>query len=445
MNQSLTPSQKLAQSALNHSNVIAVTGIQWWDEWKWKAVSAFQWEKIDYIIGANGGGNAGHTVVYQWKKLDFHELPGGSIIQWATIYLSKWRVIQLTTLFSELQKLKNVDIDLTDKLVIWWWAQVILKSIHQELDKYIEGLKWVNAVGTTHKWIWPAYALGDLRIGFTIKELYTSPDQQLRDRIKTICWLFPSLDQNAVIDEVQQEKEVLQKLINEWVMKIDYDDMLINTENQVGKMLLIEQSQSFLLGKWGGAYPYCTSSDTSVTGMLSYLNLPYTVQPYVIGTMKAVMSKVGGWLLATKMGRESKYVDFEKGFANLTGEKWVTTGRLRDLGWVDIPALRHVRSTNPFHTLLVTKGDILSLLAQSQQQANLPTEMRIYTQFGENSSGITTNPNLVGHYESITLDVSDTWKNIQAFGEQLRTLVKFSWPIYFGTGPEEKDIVPFHW
>ncbi len=86
----------------------------------------------------------------------------------------------------------------------------------------------------------------------------------------------------------------------------------------------------------------------------------------------------------------------------------MTTGRLRDLGWVDIPALRHVRSTNPFHTLLVTKGDILSLLAQSQQQANLPTEMRIYTQFGENSSGITTNPNLVGHYESITLDVSDT-------------------------------------
>lgn len=92
--------------------------------------------------------------------------------------------------------------------------------------------------------------------------------------------------------EILQEKRNLKDWIHDGIISIDFDDMDIYTAHTEGKSILVEQSQSFLLGKEAGAYPNCTSSDTSINGILSYMNLPYNVAPVVIGTAKAIMSKV---------------------------------------------------------------------------------------------------------------------------------------------------------
>lgn len=443
-------SEELAQKALDKSNLVIVAGAQWWDEGKWKAVSAFQRKDIFLIVGANGGGNAGHTVHYHGEKLDFHELPGGSVIEWAQIYLSKWKVINVATLVSELYKLRGAWIDLKGKLIIGWWAQVILKSAQQALDQHIEALKWKSAVGTTMKGIGPAYALGDLRVGITIKELVMKDDDYLHNRIKTIVGIFPSLQEENMLRELVTERSKLRELMESWVLSIDTEDMLVNDRYRDGRNILVEQSQSFLLGREGGAYPNCTSSDTSIAGLLSYLNLPYNANPEVIATIKAVMSKVGGGILATQMGRESnQYLAFEQAFADMTDEKWVTTGRLRDLGWVDMVALRHVLRINPIHTLLITKGDILKILAREQQKAKLPLEMRFYHSFQSPDghtvpSGVITDPDYIWQHSSIALSPDDTSSNIRAFGDRIWELLpEFSWPIYFGTGAGERDVVKF--
>ena len=443
-------SDGIAQTALEKSNLIIVTGIQWWDEWKGKAVSSFQWKNIDYIVWAYGGGNAWHTVFYKWKKLDFHELPGGSIIEWARIYLAKWKVIQISTLGNEMRKLEDVWIDLKNKITIGGGAQVVLKSFQQKIDAEIEKLRWCNAVGTTMKGIGPSYAGEALRIGFTIKELLTMNNQLIQGRIRVIAGLFPWLSIQDMLIEILQEKRNLKDWIHDGIISIDFDDMDIYTAHTEGKSILVEQSQSFLLGKEAGAYPNCTSSDTSINGILSYMNLPYNVAPVVIGTAKAIMSKVWAGYFPTKMWHEDKYIEFEKEFARNTGELGVTTGRLRDLGWVDIPAIKHATNINPLHILLITKWDVLATLAKEQQKAWLREEMRFYKEFRSSNnqkvytSGMMNDPSLVGSYSSINLSPTSTEQNITTFGKAIwESLSNFSWPIYFWTGPKEDDIIQF--
>lgn len=444
-------SSEIADIALDKSNLVFVTGVQWWDEGKWKAVSAFQWQDIQYIVWPNGWGNAGHTVYYKRQKLDFHELPGGSIIEWVKVYLAKGKVIQISTLIEEMKKLQGVWIDLKEKIVIGWGAQVILKSFQQKLDADIEKLLWGNAVGTTKKWIGPAYAAQSLRVGFTINELCTMSDIQIQKRVDVICGLFSGLEKQVILNELTEERTKLQDSIHQRIVTIDRDDMMIHSAVQSWNNVLAEQSQSFLLGKEWWAYPYCTSSDTSIHGMMSYINIPYTVQPVVIGTMKAIMSKVWGGCLPTKMWHEPKYREFEKDFARQTGEVGVTTGRLRDLGWVDMLALRHATNNNPLTILLATKADVLATLADAQEQAHLTPEMRFYTDFTDPEDGNTATswvvcqPNTCWTYDTIPLS-QDIEKNIALYGEKIRTyLPEFWWPIFFWTGPEEHEIMKYNW
>lgn len=446
-----TPSydaEKLSQLALGASNIIMVCGVQWGDEGKWKAISAFQWKKIDYVVWANGWGNAGHTVFYNGQKLDFHELPGWAVLEWAKIYLSKGKVIQISLLGQEMQKLQSANISLQNKIIIWGWAQVVLTSFQQKIDADIEKLRWGDVVGTTMKWIGPSYAGEALRVGFTIKELLTMDDVKLQERIRVICWLFCSLDKEALQTEIYQEKQKLQNWISEWYVTIDYDDMGIHQAVKRWENILIEQSQSFLLGKEAGAYPYCTSSDTSVNGIKSYLNIPYNLTPFVIGTAKAIMSKVWGGYLPTKMWREASYKTFEQDFARQTWEIGVTTWRLRDLGWVDIPALRHTTSINPLDIILITKWDVLRILAEAQERAGLDQEMRFYTAFTNPETWGTVeswmvNNNAIGMYTSIPLWADDE-KNIEWFGINIKKfLPEFSGSIFFWNGPKEHEIVQF--
>lgn len=79
--------------------------------------------------------------------------------------------------------------------------------------------------------------------------------------------------------------------------------MLLNHERQAGKRVLVEASQSALLAIDGGMYPYCTSSDTTVNGIQTGLNIPQI--DTTIAVVKAIKSKVGGGYFPTKFEDES--------------------------------------------------------------------------------------------------------------------------------------------
>ena len=57
------------------SNTVIV-GTQWGDEGKGKVVD-FLTETADVVVRAQGGNNAGHTVINQGKKYVLHLMPSG--------------------------------------------------------------------------------------------------------------------------------------------------------------------------------------------------------------------------------------------------------------------------------------------------------------------------------------------------------------------------------
>ena len=59
-------------------SVIAVIGGAWGDEGKGKIASREAKEAL-LVIRATGGANAGHTVVFEGKKVALHLVPGGIV------------------------------------------------------------------------------------------------------------------------------------------------------------------------------------------------------------------------------------------------------------------------------------------------------------------------------------------------------------------------------
>ena len=55
---------------------LAVVGTQWGDEGKGKAIDYFA-TRADVVVRAQGGSNAGHSVVVKGKKYALHLIPSG--------------------------------------------------------------------------------------------------------------------------------------------------------------------------------------------------------------------------------------------------------------------------------------------------------------------------------------------------------------------------------
>src|SRR5215470_5883358 len=56
--------------------VTAVVGAQWGDEGKGKIIDELA-AQVDYVVRYQGGGNAGHRVVYDGGEFAFHQVPSG--------------------------------------------------------------------------------------------------------------------------------------------------------------------------------------------------------------------------------------------------------------------------------------------------------------------------------------------------------------------------------
>lgn len=87
----INPIQKLTKENLEDEifkrwPVVAVYGLQLWDEWKWKVTSQFK--DVDYVAVWPWWANAWHTVILKnWKSLALHELPWWAVIEKAKVYI----------------------------------------------------------------------------------------------------------------------------------------------------------------------------------------------------------------------------------------------------------------------------------------------------------------------------------------------------------------------
>ena len=67
-----------------------ILGAQWGDEGKGKIVDRLAADEYDIVARCAGGNNAGHTVLANGKKYDFHMLPSGIVHRHCTAVIGEF-------------------------------------------------------------------------------------------------------------------------------------------------------------------------------------------------------------------------------------------------------------------------------------------------------------------------------------------------------------------
>ena len=104
---------------------IAILGTQWGDESKGK-MTDFLAEKVDIVARYQGGDNAGHTIVVGQEKFILHLIPSGILYPNTVNVIGNGVVINLETLFSEINHLGERGVEVNGNLKISSRAHLIL-------------------------------------------------------------------------------------------------------------------------------------------------------------------------------------------------------------------------------------------------------------------------------------------------------------------------------
>lgn len=340
-----------------------IIGCQNGDEGKGKIVD-LKAQEADLVIRANGGCNAGHTVINEFGKFGLHLIPAGIFSPKALCLLGPGVLFDLELFDGEARDLRNKGLTL-DNLLVSDRATVVL-PYHRFLDKFEEKAKGSGRVGTTGKGIGPACAERDSRTALCT-DLLKTPDRFMQSLSGTLKQKRNLLNLSDLTDEEKGlfNPDRYEDLVRRFAA--DYKDMVVDSGEVIEGFLakddayiLGEGAQGAILDKYHGTYPYVTSSPCTAAGFLYAAGLPPTGYSLfeITGIYKAYVTKVGAGPMPTKMKEGDRSIAQqirEKG-----NEFGTTTGRPRDVAWFDAVAGRQVARLNGLTGVAILKGDVLA-------------------------------------------------------------------------------------
>ncbi len=331
---------------------IVIIGAQWGDEGKGKVVDILS-EKADVVVRFQGGNNAGHTVVVNGQKIIFHLVPSGMLFPEKKVLIGNGVVVDLDVLLDELNNFKEMGIDLENRFFISSSAHLIM-PYHREIDALREQLRGDKKIGTTKRGIGPAYEDKVARMGLRIGDLLYP--EIFKEKLETILDQKNSYLKNVLHGESFDPNELYDKYMKmgEKVKKYIVNSIEFLHSNRDRK-ILFEGAQGTLLDIDHGTYPYVTSSNTTIGGVLTGSGVNLSFINEVIGISKAYTTRVGGGPFPTELKDKDGDRLRDKG-----GEYGATTGRPRRCGWLDMVALRYAIKINGLTGLVITKLDVLS-------------------------------------------------------------------------------------
>jgi adenylosuccinate synthase len=136
---------------------------------------------------------------------------------------------------------------------------------------------------------------------------------------------------------------------------------LVDDAINANRRVLFEGAQGALLDLDHGTYPFVTSSSTTAGGVCTGVGIGPTAIDRVWGITKAYATRVGSGPFPSKLEG-----DVGAKLRELGAEFGATTGRPRDCGWLDLPALRYAARLNGMTGLCVTKLDVLARMSEAQ-------------------------------------------------------------------------------
>ncbi len=422
---------------------VVILGTQWGDEGKGKIVDLLAHD-ADAVVRFQGGHNAGHTLLVDDRKTVLHLIPSGILTDRARCLIGNGVVISPQALISEIEGLEKAGIEVRGKLGLSGACPVILGS-HVALDQARERRRGKKAIGTTGRGIGPVYEDKASRLGIRIADLVDPA--RVEDKLGAV------LDyHNFLLTEYYASDPVDPHRVAEDAARLgaELEPMLCDVTEELhqlrarGSTILFEGAQGSLLDIDHGTYPFVTSSNTTIGGVMTGAGVSPADIDYVLGITKAYTTRVGSGPFPTELDDAIGRRIAERGV-----EFGATTGRPRRCGWIDAVALRRMVQVNGITGLCVTKLDVLDGL----------DEVRICTAY----EGVDTFPlgaedwaRVEPVYESVpgwpgdTRGITDAARlpgAARAYLERLETLVGA--PVHMlSTGPEREANVmirhPYH-
>lgn len=255
-------------------------------------------KQYTHVVRYNGGGNAGHTIYHENKKVVTHFIPCGVLYGLKSI-IGPGCVVNPEKLFNEIDELEKLGIKVRKNLLID-------KRVHIITDKHLEEDGNEIKIGTTKQGIGPVYR-----------------DKYGRNGLRA-------------------ENE---PLLSEFLF--DIYSLHIDGANKI----LFEGAQGFELDIDWGDYPYVTSSHCTA-GSAILNGIPPQKIRKTYGVAKVYRTYVGAKEF------ETPSVVFDE-IRELGKEYGATTGRKRQINWLDIDMLIQSINVNGVTDLIFNKLDIL--------------------------------------------------------------------------------------
>ena len=258
-------------------------------------------DKYTHVVRYNGGGNAGHTVYHNGNKIVTHYIPIGFSYRINSI-IGPGCVLNVKDLFKEIKELEDAGFNVREYLFIDKRVHIITENHLQE--EYSE-----NKIGTTKKGNGPAY-----------RDKYSRTGIRAGDVIEL---------KGFIIDIYEEFHSGLSR----------------------DKRILFEGAQGFELDIDWGDYPYVTSSHC-ISGSACLNGVPPNKIRKIYGVAKAYSTYVGSKQFE---GDDPMFSTIRE----VGNEYGATTGRPRQVNWLDIDKLNQAIKINGVTNLIINKLDIL--------------------------------------------------------------------------------------
>jgi len=280
-----------------------VVGLQFGDEGKGKVTHQLVRNgNYTHVVRFNGGCNAGHTIYHEGKKFVTHHIPAG-VFYGVRSVIGPGCVVSPKQLMKEIDELESEGIQVKSLLKIAANAHVIT-DFHIAEDKKDE------EIGTTKTGNGPAYRDKYARKGVMAVEIPEFDD--------FIVDMYTELYNNPEFDNIE---------------------------------ILCEGAQGFGLDIDWGEYPYVTSSHCTTAGVIAN-GISHNSIRDVWGVAKVYETYVGA----------KDFEDDDPIFATIRevgDEKGATTGRPRQISWMQTDLLHRSIKVNGANKVVFNKADIL--------------------------------------------------------------------------------------
>ena len=331
----------------------ALIGLQWGDEGKGKMVDILAAD-ADLVVRCQGGSNAGHTVEVGGEKSVLHLVPSGILAPEVRCLIGHGVVLDAEQLLKEIETLEERGVAIAGRLLVSDRAHLVF-PVHRELDRAQESRRAKGKIGTTGKGIGPTYEdkvarcgirVGDLAEGRDLEERVRRNLEAKRPRLEALGCEVPTVEAMSAF-----ARDMGRRLASYVVDGVE----LVHAARRAGERIFLEGAQGSLLDVDLGTYPFVTSSNANVGGLLSGSGLPANAIGRVVGVSKAYTTRVGSGPFPTEL--EDATGDRLRERGNEFGS---TTGRPRRCGWFDGPAARFACEVNGVTDIALTKVDVLS-------------------------------------------------------------------------------------